>query len=154
MDRPSSKPDEETKFIWKLVESDDKIILVAKVHKYNYKCVCQDRFFVLTHKNVYNIATPNILQSALSFLNITSFVRRKIPLTKITAITISKSSSEFVIHVPEEYDYRYASQMYLILLPLPKALSRREEIVTRLYSELLRQDSDKRIHFFFKVHYC
>jgi len=36
-------------------------------------------------------------------------VKRKIPLSRIKAITISSVGTEFVLHVPEEYDYRYSS---------------------------------------------
>jgi serum/glucocorticoid-regulated kinase 2 len=36
-------------------------------------------------------------------------VKRKISIKKIYAITISVPGSEFVVHVPEEYDYRYSS---------------------------------------------
>jgi hypothetical protein len=37
-------------------------------------------------------------------------IRRKIDIEKIKAITVSKIGTEFVLHVPEEYDYRYASE--------------------------------------------
>lgn len=36
-------------------------------------------------------------------------IKRKILVTKIQGVTYSKMSSEFVIHIPEEYDYRYSS---------------------------------------------
>lgn len=36
-------------------------------------------------------------------------IKRKIPYTKIKAITLSSIGTEFVIHVPDEYDYRYSS---------------------------------------------
>ena len=36
-------------------------------------------------------------------------VKRRIPLKSIEMITVSKTSPEFAIHVPSEYDYRYAS---------------------------------------------
>jgi len=36
-------------------------------------------------------------------------VKRKIGIDKVAAITASRVSSEFVIHVPDEYDYRYSS---------------------------------------------
>jgi serum/glucocorticoid-regulated kinase 2 len=35
-------------------------------------------------------------------------LKRKIPLNKITGMTLSNMSTEFVIHVPDEYDYRYS----------------------------------------------
>ena len=36
-------------------------------------------------------------------------MKRKIDLKKIKGVTIGTLGSEFVIHVPEEYDYRYSS---------------------------------------------
>lgn len=36
-------------------------------------------------------------------------IKRKIPLEKIRAITVGRIGTEFVLHIPEEYDYRYAS---------------------------------------------
>lgn len=36
-------------------------------------------------------------------------VKRKINLEDIVAVTVSNASSEFVFHIPSEYDYRYAS---------------------------------------------
>jgi serum/glucocorticoid-regulated kinase 2 len=36
-------------------------------------------------------------------------VKRKIPIKKVFGITIGVIGTEFVVHVPEEYDYRYSS---------------------------------------------
>ena len=36
-------------------------------------------------------------------------VKRKIILSKLHAVTISRTSYEFVLHVPDEYDYRFRS---------------------------------------------
>lgn len=36
-------------------------------------------------------------------------LKRKIPVSKIAGLTVSKMGSEFVLHVPDEYDYRYSS---------------------------------------------
>lgn len=45
-------------------------------------------------------------------------IKRKIPLSKLYAVTISRVSYEFVLHVPEEYDYRFKSQEHRDLLIL------------------------------------
>ena len=37
-------------------------------------------------------------------------IKRKIPISSIYAVTLSKKSSEFVLHVPSEYDYRFDSK--------------------------------------------
>lgn len=49
---------------------------------------------MITNQNIFN----------LNKLSIT----RRTSLTKIKAITVSKISKEFVLHVPDEYDYRYS----------------------------------------------
>ena len=36
-------------------------------------------------------------------------IKRKIDIIKVSGITVSDMNSEFVIHVNEEYDYRYSS---------------------------------------------
>lgn len=36
-------------------------------------------------------------------------MKRKIDLKKLKGITVGTLGSEFVLHVPEEYDYRYSS---------------------------------------------
>jgi serum/glucocorticoid-regulated kinase 2 len=36
-------------------------------------------------------------------------VKRKIPIKRVYGITIGLIGTEFVVHVPEEYDYRYSS---------------------------------------------
>ena len=36
-------------------------------------------------------------------------MKRKIPIKKVFGITIGTIGSEFIMHVPEEYDYRYSS---------------------------------------------
>lgn len=47
------------------------------------------------------------MSKALNFLSITSPVRRKIPLSKVKGIIVSRVKKEFVIIVPDEYDYRF-----------------------------------------------
>lgn len=97
------------KDVLKSLDADEKIFLSTIVSKYNYKGKKQERIFMLTNKHVYNVALPSLLNEIVS--KVTSFgrIRRKIPIEKISAISMSKLSSEFVIHVPSEYDYRYSS---------------------------------------------
>lgn len=64
---------------------------------------------MITNKHVYNLAMPGILNDIVSKVSSFGRIRRKIPIEKISAISLSKLSSEFVIHVPSEYDYRYSS---------------------------------------------
>jgi tRNA A-37 threonylcarbamoyl transferase component Bud32 len=54
----------------------------------------QERYLILTSMHVYNFKKKK--------------VRRKIDITDIGAVILSeKTLSEFVLHVPKEYDYRY-----------------------------------------------
>ncbi len=50
---------------------------------------------MITTKGVYNLSKTSL--------------KRKILSTKIKGITFSKEGKEFVLHVPDEYDYRYLS---------------------------------------------
>lgn len=43
-------------------------------------------------------------------------IKRKIPLHRLYAVTVSRISSEFILHIPEEYDYRYKSGEYRDLI--------------------------------------
>jgi hypothetical protein len=35
--------------------------------------------------------------------------KRRIPITSVIAVTASNISDEFVLHIPDEYDYRFKS---------------------------------------------
>jgi serum/glucocorticoid-regulated kinase 2 len=80
----------------KQLEPNETVKLSASIFKFNKKDKKQERNLVITNKHIFNLGKS---QS----------VKRKIPIAKVAAITASKVSSEFVIHVPDEYDYRYSS---------------------------------------------
>lgn len=50
---------------------------------------------MITSKGVYGMSKKTL--------------KRKIPITKVAGLTVSKIGSEFILHVPDEYDYRYSS---------------------------------------------
>lgn len=54
---------------------------------------------MLTSKAIYNI-NKGIMGIS---------IKRRIPYEEVAGITVSKLGSEFVIHVPNEYDYRFSS---------------------------------------------
>ena len=87
----------------------ETIYLSIPLFKYNYKNKKQERVIVITNLNLYNFKVPDVFNNFISKLFSSAIMRRKIPLQKILAITISKIGFEFVIHVPDEYDYRYSS---------------------------------------------
>jgi serum/glucocorticoid-regulated kinase 2 len=79
------------------------------IFKYNYKNKKQERIIVITNFNLYNLKVPDVFNNFIAKLFSSAIMRRKIPLQKIAAVTVSRQGFEFVIHVPEEYDYRYCS---------------------------------------------
>lgn len=58
-------------------------------------------------------------------------IKRKIDIDKIKAIIVSKIGTEFIVHVPSEYDYRYASS------------DRRETIIYYLLKAYRKLKNDK-----------
>jgi len=82
--------------VTKQLEPDEQVRISTSLFKFNKKGKKQERNLLISNKNVFNLGKGQD-------------VKRKIPISKIAAITVSKVSSEFVIHVPDEYDYRYSS---------------------------------------------
>eukprot|EP01016_Furgasonia_blochmanni_P045974 TRINITY_DN6552_c0_g1_i4.p1 TRINITY_DN6552_c0_g1~~TRINITY_DN6552_c0_g1_i4.p1 ORF type:complete len:526 (+),score=128.19 TRINITY_DN6552_c0_g1_i4:273-1850(+) len=130
--------EEEKSFVIQEIGAGEKVALIAKVIKFNYKSKMQERFLVLTNKSIYNMAPKDFISGMLSFLGIRPTTRRRISLNKINEITVSKYSGEFIIHVPEEYDYRYSSN------------NEREIIIMTLYEEIMKRFPTKRLGFFLK----
>lgn len=65
------------------------------VIKINRKEKEQTRVILLTDKAVYNLLPSSYGKC-----------KRRIKLENIAAVTASSISDEFVLHVPDEYDYR------------------------------------------------
>jgi len=74
---------------------DEKILFSDFVVKINRKSKEQNRTMLITDKAVYNIKNYK--------------VQRRILLMNLVSVTTSATSEEFVMHIPEEYDYRYKS---------------------------------------------
>lgn len=68
------------------------------ITKINRKDKEQTRVFLLTDTHLYNIMPNNYGKC-----------KRRIDLSRIVGVSITQKSDEFVVHVPEEYDYRYKS---------------------------------------------
>jgi len=66
--------------------------------KFNRKLAKQERTFVISDKAVYNVYKGVFGIS----------IKRRISYNEMAGITVSEKGTEFVIHVPTEYDYRYA----------------------------------------------
>lgn len=79
---------------------DERIIYSAKVLKINKRSKEQPRVLLITDKALYNLLPSDY-----------SKCKRRIPIQDIGSITLSKASDEFVLHVPDEYDYRFNSDL-------------------------------------------
>jgi len=112
------------KNITKSFEPDEKVILSCMTHKFNKKAKRQERGLLITSKALYNLSKTNI--------------KRRIPITKIVGVTLSKTSYEFVIHIPEEYDYRYSSP------------EKRDKILESIALSYNTCTKDKLLAFYFK----
>lgn len=84
-----------------VVQSGEHLLWSGEVLKTNKVGKIQRRDFLITTLHVYNIGKPgNFLTSWFS-----KRVRRTIRIERITAMTLSGISNNFVLHVPQEYDY-------------------------------------------------
>lgn len=84
----------------------ETLLYSGELLKINKKKLKQKRKIIITTENLYNMRDDNIFLSALSNMGLTSLIKRQIPITKITAIVYARLGNEFVIHVPDEFDYR------------------------------------------------
>lgn len=74
----------------------EQIILTMVIEKINDFTKKQKRNFVLTDSSILNFESTKL--------------KRRIPIAKITSLTLSRSENELVIHVADDYDYRYSPQ--------------------------------------------
>jgi serum/glucocorticoid-regulated kinase 2 len=86
--------------------NNEKVFYSCMITKYNDLGVRQERSLVLTDMAIYNLKKTAI--------------QRRIPYDKLESITKSKLSSEFVLHIKGEYDYRFLS------------FNRRNEIIEKI----------------------
>ncbi|MES1916553.1 MAG: hypothetical protein MHM6MM_008369, partial [Cercozoa sp. M6MM] len=73
----------------------------------------QRRVLLVTDKALYNLMPKDF-----------SSCKRRIKIDDVVSITMSQRSDEFVVHVPEEYDYRFKSA--------------KKEAIARVLAELYR----------------
>jgi serum/glucocorticoid-regulated kinase 2 len=76
----------------------EKVVFSDFVIKINRRDKEQTRVMLVTDKAMYNLMPNNYAN-----------MKRRIAIDKVGSITCSEVSDEFVIHVPEEYDYRFKS---------------------------------------------
>ena len=75
--------------------NNEKVLFSSLIRKFNDVGRIQERTLVITDIALYNLQSANL--------------KRRVTIENIEAITISKISSEFVVHVFKEFDYRYTS---------------------------------------------
>lgn len=83
------------KSITKILEPGEHVLFSSLLYKFNEVNKRQERTLLITTHNLYNLSKLT--------------VKRKIPIKRVYGITIGLIGTEFVVHVPEEYDYRYSS---------------------------------------------
>ena len=85
----------------KLLSPGETLLFADKIEKWmfcgNWK---QDRTIVITTENIYNVKKDKI--------------KRCLPISKLGGISKSLvgTKTEFVLHMPSEYDYRYVSKQH------------------------------------------
>eukprot|EP01016_Furgasonia_blochmanni_P048107 TRINITY_DN712_c0_g1_i4.p1 TRINITY_DN712_c0_g1~~TRINITY_DN712_c0_g1_i4.p1 ORF type:complete len:564 (+),score=81.63 TRINITY_DN712_c0_g1_i4:62-1693(+) len=128
---------DEFEFVRSQIPKDESIAAVGRVMKFNEACKRQERFLVVTESFIYNITNRSFYAGLLSAIGIRPYVRRKIALDKISDIIISKYSGEWILHVPDEYDYRFTSD-------------ERDSFLLVLLAEIKMRSPEQRVGFYFK----
>lgn len=86
----------------------ENIVWSGELTKINKRKKSQVRRFALTNKRFINLGDEKLFDSIVSFFSGNTF-KRTITISEINYITYSETSSEFILHVPKEYDYRLRS---------------------------------------------
>ena len=92
-----------------LHDDDEKVLFSKTITKINKRESYQKRNIILTTKNLYNVCKDNWLKKI--FCDCDHLVKRKIPLKKIKAVCYSELGNEFVLDVPDEFDYRITTSL-------------------------------------------
>jgi hypothetical protein len=81
----------------------ERVVYSGRIVKMSSKGMPNLRVLVVTDKAVYNLPVSDY-----------STLKRRIVLEHITFVTASRISSEVVLHVPSEYDFRFQIVMRII----------------------------------------
>jgi len=109
------------------------------LYKYNKRLKRQERSLLITNKAIYNINQQEFIANMISMFNSSFAIRRRIDIAKVSGLTVSELSSEFVIHVRDEYDYRYGSP------------DKRDRILAMICKAYYLNVRNRPLSFFFKV---
>jgi serum/glucocorticoid-regulated kinase 2 len=84
----------------KVMKPDEKLFWSGESFKINNRAKRQNRVFLITNMRLINVGKRgNLITNMFSRL-----IRRELNLTDIEAVTYSKISNNFVLHLPKSYD--------------------------------------------------
>lgn len=118
----------------------EKVLLSTLLNKYNHVNKRQTRVLVITNMNVYNITPGKKITNFFAKMMSSLRMKRKIPLSKIFGATVNRFGNEFIIHIPDEYDYRFSSDDF------------RDKIIETL-CEAFCGFNKRKMAFFYKVNF-
>jgi len=106
--------------------SSEAIVYSNHLKKINKRGIEQDRILLITDRAIYNLMPRN-----------PGKCKRRIPIEDIGALTLSTLSDEFVVHVPNEYDYRFKSlEKETIAKVIKQTYQARAEIENQVYGTI------------------
>eukprot|EP01017_Pseudomicrothorax_dubius_P036462 TRINITY_DN5222_c0_g1_i6.p1 TRINITY_DN5222_c0_g1~~TRINITY_DN5222_c0_g1_i6.p1 ORF type:complete len:383 (-),score=64.43 TRINITY_DN5222_c0_g1_i6:718-1866(-) len=134
---PEDKMFDEVRPLLRYIESYERPVYCRRVYKINHRCKKQRRILLVTTLHLVNIDLDGFWAKAISIFNGSYQIKRRIPLSNIKAITISREGTEFVVHIPGEHDLRYSTR-------------NKEEAILNLFAAIKRNDSTNSIDIYFK----
>jgi len=111
----------------KMLESqtslNETVVYSNHLKKINKRGIEQERILLITDRAVYNLMPKN-----------PGKCKRRIPIEDIGALSLATLSNEFVLHVPNEYDYRFKSlEKDTIAKVLKQTYEARAELERQVY---------------------
>ena len=94
IDEPDKLNIQETEVYESLLSTNDEPVMYSdKCNKINAHGQTAERDLILTTKHIYNLSGLKI--------------RRKLAISSVKAIIKSSYNSQFILHIPKDYDYRF-----------------------------------------------
>lgn len=121
----------QTKKLHDILKKDEKVLFSDEVIKINKYDARQKRNIMLTTEALYNLESDNLLTKI--FVNSKGMVKRRISLSSIKSIVYANLGNEFVINVPDEFDYRISTPYKDMFLKYLMAGLKLNEITEMLF---------------------
>lgn len=93
-----------------LLKDGEKVLFSAKVVKLNKNDEPQRRKIIITNLALYSIQKGAMARWWASLTAPTTLIKRRIALPDIQGIVYSRDTDEFVVYVPDEFDYRFKDE--------------------------------------------